>query len=390
MAKKYELLAPAGNFACLNTAINAGCDSVYFGLQEFNMRNSAKNFHLRDLSKINDICRKNKVKCYLTLNSIIYNRELKRVESIIKKVKNKIDGIICWDFSVINLCRKYNIPFHISTQASVSNSESAEFYKKLGAKSITLARELDLKQIKSLSEIIPVCIFTHGALCVSVSGRCFTSQFLHSKSANRGKCMHPCRRMYYVKDNEGNEVRVENNKIFSAKDLCTLPFIEKMKKAGIKMFKIEGRNRDAEYVDSAVRIYRKALDKRLTQAEINEGLNELKKVYNKGFSSGFLLKMPTSDDFSKSENSQASEKKHFIANVIHYYPKQGVAAIKMCSGSLKVGNKLLIIGNQTGLIRHTAESIEINKKRVNEVFKGQFAGIKVPKCRKGDEVYKLS
>ena len=387
MAKEYELLAPAGNFQCLMAAVNAGCNSVYFGLQDFNMRDSAKNFRIKDIDRIRDICRKRNVKCYLTLNTIIYSNELKKVEEILKKVKGKIDGVICWDFSVISLCRKHNIPFSISTQASVSNIESAKFFKSLGAKNITLARELNLRQIKEISKITDVSVFAHGAMCVSISGRCFTSQFLYNKSANRGQCIHTCRRPYQVKDNQGNELRVSNNKIFSAKDLCSLPYIEQMKKAGIKIFKIEGRSRDPEYVDAVVRAYRKALDKKLSGNEIEEGIEELKKVYNKGFSSGFLLKIPTSDDFSKAEHSMASEKKQFIGNVIHYYAKKEVAAVKILSGSLKLNDEIFIIGKETGIIRQKIQSIEIEMKKVSEASKGQFAGIKLPKCRKNDEIY---
>lgn len=235
MKTSFELLAPAGNFAMLVTAINAGADAVYFGLKEFSMR--TKNFSFKDLDKINEICKSRKIKKYLTLNTIIYDNELKKLEEIIRQVKGKIDAIICWDLAVIRLCNKYKIPFHVSTQASVSNSESAKFYKKLGAKRIILARELNLKQIKEISKIIDVECFAHGAMCVAVSGRCFTSQFLFNKSANRGKCLHPCRRSYLVKDlQEGYELKVENNKILSAKDLCTLPFIEKLKKSKNKIF----------------------------------------------------------------------------------------------------------------------------------------------------------
>ena len=258
-SKKYELLAPAGNFSMLTTAVNAGANAIYFGLKEFSMRENAGNFTISEIDKIKKICGK-KVKMYLTLNTIIYDDELKKLENIIKRVMNKVDAIICWDLSVIKLCKKYKIPFFISTQASVSNSESARFYKKLGAKRIVLARELNLKQIKKISKIIDIECFIHGAMCVAVSGRCFTSQFLFNKSANRGNCLHLCRRSYIVKDSQtGYELKLENNKIMSAKDLCTLKFIEKMKKSGIRFFKIEGRNRDARYVDAVVKVYKRAL-----------------------------------------------------------------------------------------------------------------------------------
>jgi U32 family peptidase len=386
MDNKLELLAPAGDFSMLAAAVNAGADAVYFGLKEFSMRANAGNFTIKDLDEIEKMCKPKEVKRYLTLNTIIYNSELKKLEETIKKVKSNVDAIICWDFAVINLCRKYKIPFFISTQASVSNIESAKFYKQIGAKRIVLARELNLKQIKEISKIIDIETFCHGAMCVAVSGRCFTSQFLFNKSANRGECLHPCRRSYTVKDDEGNELKIDNSKIFSAKDLCTLPFIDKMKKAGIKSFKIEGRNRDARYVDAVVRIYRKALDNKLSKKELAEGTKELEKIYNKGYSSGFYLKIPTADDFAKIEHSASQEKKHFIGKITHYFDNAGVAAIKLVS-ELNVGDKIVVIGNTTGIVHSEINSIQINKKSVGKGKKYQEIGIKLPKVRKNDEVY---
>ena len=386
MKHHYELLSPAGSFTSLVAAITSGADAVYFGLEDFNMRATAKNFSLVDLPKIKKICGK-KVKMYLTLNTIVYDNELEKIEEIIKKAKKYVDAVICWDLAIVNLCKKYKIPFHISTQASVSNIESAKFYKKLGAERIILARELNLAQIKKISKIIDVECFIHGAMCVSVSGRCFTSQFLFNKSANRGDCLQPCRREYIIKDEDGNELKLENNTVMSAKDLCALPFIEQLKKAGITAFKIEGRNREPEYVDTTTRVYRKALDKRLSNKEIEELLKELKKVYNKEFSSGFFLGIPTSDDFSKTENSSATHKKDFIGKIYHYFPQVGVAAIKISSGKIKVGDELIILGDRTGVVRHKIERIEINRKPVKEAKKGMEVGIKVPNARKGDSVY---
>ena len=388
--KKYELLAPAGDFPMLVAAVNAGADSVYFGLKEFSMRASARNFTIPDLKKIETICKPKKVKRYLAINTIIYNNELSQLEKTIKRVKGKVDAIICWDLSVIQLCKKYKIPFHISTQASVSNSESAKFFKKLGAERIVLARELDLKQIKEISKIkgLEIECFAHGAMCVAVSGRCFTSQFLFNKSANRGQCLHPCRRSYEVTDlQEGYKLELENNKVMSAKDLCTLPFIEKLKKSGITGFKIEGRNRDPRYVDLVVRTYRKALDKKLTEQEIKELVQELESVYNKEFSSGFYLGLPTKDDFARTEHSAAKEKKHFVGKINHYFSNIQVATINLVS-SLKVGDKITIIGKTTGVMHSQIERIEFQKKSIEKAIKGQEVGIKVPGyVRRNDEVY---
>lgn len=389
--EKYELLAPAGDFSMLVAAVNAGADAVYFGLKKgFGMRVNAKNFEISELKKVREICNKRKVKMYVTLNTIVYPEEVKEIETTIKKIKGKVDAVICWDLAVIQLCRKHKVPFFISTQASISNQESANFYKKLGAKRIILARELNLKQIKAIikKSNIEVECFVHGAMCVAISGRCFMSQFLFNRSANRGACIHPCRRSYIVKDKqEAYELELENNKVMSAKDLCMLPYIEEMKKAGITSYKIEGRNRDARYVDTVVRVYRKALDKKLNKKELQQGMQEIEKVYNRKFSSGFYLGKPTPKDFTDIEHSAAKEKKHFIGKVIHYYDKIQVAEISLNS-NVKVGDKICIIGKTTGIKYSKINSIEIKKKQVKKGKKDQAIGINMSeKVRKNDEVY---
>ena len=384
-----ELLAPVGDFKMLVAAVEAGADAVYFGLKEFSMRTNARNFTIGELDKINKICKPKGVKKYLTLNVIVYDREIEKLEKVIKKVKGKIDAVICWDLAVINLCKKYKIPFHISTQASVSNRESLKFYKRLGAERVVLARELDLKQIKALSKYIEIEAFVHGAMCVAVSGRCFMSQHLFGRSANRGECTQVCRRAYTITDSEGRQLRLGPHTVMSAKDLCALPYIDKLKKAGIKSFKIEGRNRDPRYVDTVVRVYRKALDLKrpLSERDIEESLKELEKVYNRGFSSGFYFGTPTSDDFAKAEHSAATERKHFVGKILHYYPKIGVGTIKLVS-SVKLGDKINIMGNTTGIRKFVVESMEINGKKVGDAKKGEEVAIKFnERVRKNDEVY---
>ncbi len=384
---KYELLSPVGNYPMLYSAIKGGCDAVYFGVKGFNMREGAKNFSLRDLPKIKKICDEKHVKKYLTLNTVIYNSELKKTEEIIKKAKKYIDAIICWDLSVVNLCRKHNVPINISTQASVSNTSSAKFYKNLGAKTIVLARELNLKQIKQISKIVNVECFCHGAMCVAISGRCFSSQFIHNCSANRGKCAHPCRRAWTVTDDAGNQLKLENNKVMSAKDLCTLPFIEEMKKAGIKSFKIEGRNRSPEYVYTVTKIYRNALDKKLSQEEITNSIEELKKVYNRGFSSGFYFRTPTADDFSYTENGEQTEKKMYIGRVYSYLPKVGVGLVKIHAGELKIGDEIYLLNDKISIERIKVESMEKNNNKIEIAKKGDEIGIKMPKVPKNTDVY---
>jgi len=391
MKKKLELLAPAGSFPTLIAAVKAGADAVYFGLKEFSMRAGAVNFEIKDLSKIREICNSTprKTKMYATLNTIIYNSEISKIEKTISKLKGKVDAIICWDLAVVNLCRKYKIPFFISTQASVANKEAALAYKKLGAKRIILARELTLDQIKEISKVIDVEVFIHGAMCVAVSGRCFMSQFLFDKSANRGACLQPCRRSYIVKDKqEGYELELENDKVMSPKDLCTLPFFEKIKSCGAISFKIEGRNRDARYVETVVRIYRKALDKKLTKLEIDKAIEELKSVYNRGFSDGFFFGVPTADDFSNVDNSAATKKKEFVGKIYHYLPKLSVALVKV-SGEFSIGDDIVVIGKNTGIVYDKIERLEVNKKSVGSVKKGDEVGLKISGVRKGDEIYKV-
>jgi putative protease len=384
--KKFELLSPAGDMACFVTAVNAGADAIYFGLKDFNMRDNARNFSFSDLNEM----QKYKVKKYLTLNTIIFDNEIGKIEKLIKKVKGKVDAIICWDMAVVSLCKKYKIPFHISTQASIANVETAKFYKKIGAERIVLARELNLKQIKKISKIIDVECFIHGALCVSESGRCFTSQFLTGKSANRGRCSQPCRREYKIIDEDGNELKLVNNYVMSAKDLCTLPFIEKLKKAGIKAFKIEGRNRDVDYVDYVTRVYREALDNKLTKKREEELMKELEKVYNRKFSSGFYLKLPTSDDFTNIRGSDSKEKKKIIGKVTNYLSNKKVIILKLFADELKIGDEILIEGNKTGLVKIKIESMQQNNKIINKAVKGQLVAILGKDLvRENDVVFKI-
>lgn len=406
---KYKVLAPVGSLPNLHAALDAGADEIYLGLKDLNMRSGgAKNFTLTDLKKVRKICNtKNpskKVKICLTLNTIIYENEFKKLENIIKKIsKNKlVDAVICWDLSVIQLCRKYKVPFHISTQASISNSKALEFYAKLGAERVVLARELSLKQIKSISKIakklkVEIETFCHGAMCVSISGRCFTSQFLQNKSANRGMCTHPCRRAYTITDatDPSKQLRLQNNRVMSAKDLCTLPFINKLKEAGITVFKIEGRNRSLEYVNTTTRIYKQAIEKKskLTPNEIKKSINELRKVYNRGFSSGFYIKTPTNDDFSSSENGEQTESKEYIARIEKIWPKVNVAKLKLHHKKISVNDEIFIIGDDTGIKRMQVESLEIENKQVKQAKKGQEVGLKLPKdikAKKGDEVYLIN
>ncbi len=391
---EFELMAPAGSFSALIAACKAGANAVYFGLDSFSMRAGRRNFKVSDILKIKKICDScpRKPKVYLTLNTIVYDSELKKLETLIKRVAGKVDAIICWDLAVIKLCQKYKVPFFISTQASIANKESAEFYKKLGARRAVLARELSLKQIKEISKVrgLELEVFIHGAMCVSVSGRCFTSQFLFNRSANRGECFHPCRRSYTVtEDRYGHELKLQNNLVMSAKDLCALPFIEELKRAGVKAFKIEGRNRDPIYVKTAVEVYREALDNKLTKKRVIELMEKLQAVYNKGFSSGFYLGKPMPSDLSEVENSMSDFYRSFLGRVAHIYPKVEVAVIRL-SDNLKIGEEIAFIHEKLGVEKIKVKDMEIENKKVKKARKGQDVGLKLPfEVFKNAEVYKI-
>ncbi|MFA5141624.1 MAG: U32 family peptidase [Candidatus Woesearchaeota archaeon] len=383
---KCELLAPAGNREMLVAAIDAGCDSVYFGVKSFNMRVNAGNFSVSELPDVVKYCHAHKVKAYLTLNSIIYDNELAELDTVLKAAKSaKIDAIICWDMSVLRLAQKYKLDVHLSTQASVSNFEAVEYYAKLGVKRIILARELSLSQIKSITDQIikrklnvSIETFVHGAMCVAVSGRCFTSQFLFKRSANRGDCLQPCRRAYKVTDMEtGGEVKLDNNYVMSAKDLCALPFIDKLKDAGISAFKIEGRCRSPEYVKVVISAYRKAIDNALSEVQKKELIAKLKSVYNRKFSSGFYLGLPTNDDFTDIYGSAATYVKEYIGYVCNFYSKINVAEVNIESNGLKVGDHLMIIGPTTGVKEQKLSSIEINHHKIKSAKKGRHIAVKL-------------
>ena len=385
-----ELIAPAGDLASLRAAIQAKADAVYFGVKELNMRAAAKNFELKQLPKIVKLCHDNKIKAYLTLNTIIYSKELERVKTILKKAKQaKVDAVIAWDFAVIQEAKKLKIPIHLSTQASVSNFESANFYKKLGIKRIVLARELSLKQIKEIKNKSKIKIetFIHGSMCVSVSGRCFLSQEIFKKSANRGECLQPCRREYLIKDIDREyQLKIGNQYILSPKDICILPFIEKLILV-IDAFKIEGRHRSPEYVKTVTGCYRKAIDfylenknkkdfKKQFEKLKKELIKKLKTVYNRDFSQGFYLKSPTADDFTDVYGSRATETKEYLGYVKKFYKKIKVAEVKIQNRGIKINDNLLVIGPTTGVINQKVSSMELNHKKITKAEKGKNIAIK--------------
>ena len=389
-----ELLAPVGNWEMLRAAVKAGCNAVYFGVKGFNMRAAANNFAPEELKEVVKYCKENNVKTYCTVNIIIYEHELEKLTQILEAIKEaNIDAVICWDLAVIKKCKELQIETHLSTQASVSNSESAKLWKEFGITRIVLARECSLENIKEIKDKtnLEIEIFIHGARCISLSGRCFMSQELFNKSANRGECLQPCRREYTVKDEEDKEMVMDNNFIMSAKDLCALPLLKELKETGVESLKIEGRNRGAMYVSKVISIYRRAIDG-LEKNQLNKGLieqlmEELKEVYNKDFSKGFFIDYPYHQRANIYGN-KATKQKVQLGKVSNFYNKIGVAEFKVETQGFELGDKLAFIGPTTGYEEIIVEKIYTNKGEVKEAKKSEVVSIKVnSKVRENDKVY---
>ena len=403
-----ELIAPAGDMTCLQTALNAGADGVYFGAEGYNMRAGSSNFIISDFPALKALCTEFNAKSYLALNTIVYDNELKKMTRTVTAARKEgFDAVICSDMAVVEACRKADMPFHISTQASVSNYSAVKFYAGLGAKMIVLARELTLEQVRHITGKIKadgldvrVECFVHGAMCVAVSGRCFMSQEVFGRSANRGQCVQPCRRQYIITDPEENEeLEIGTDYVMSPKDLCAIEFIDVLIDAGISGLKIEGRSRSPEYVNTVTVAYRKAIDfckehrhDPEFRTEYNALTNTLKKelalVYNRGFSEGFYFGKPM-EAWTREYGSMAEEKKIFIGDVKKYYPKAGVAEIIMLTRGFKSGEKLSILGPKTGVVTVMADSFYTNDLPATVAVKGDSVTIKCAKVRKNDKVYVL-
>lgn len=422
-----KLLAPVGNFIALQAAIESGADEIFFGVQGFNMRANAKNFKQSDLKKVIKICHDNDVKAYLAINIIIYENELTKLKKVLKKAKEaEIDAIIAWDMAVVSEAEKLKIPIHLSTQASVSNYESLKYYKnkiKL-LERVVLARECTLDQIKSIIKKIKrdklgveIETFIHGAMCVSVSGRCFMSQDMFGKSANRGECIQPCRREYdtiKIKDPEENkELYLGKDYVMSPKDMCTMKIIDLLIDAGITSFKVEGRNRNPEYVANVIDCYRTIMDyyneyklkikqnpddKKEYEKLKKQLLLKLDNSYNRGFSDGFYMGKPI-NQWSGVYGSKSKEHKQYVGKITNYFKKIGVAEIKVTSYSIKKNDEIYIQGPTTGVIKQKVsdiytDGIDNNNNKCNiiikEATKGKLISIKVEKLvRKNDELYKI-
>ena len=395
---KPELLSPVRDRVSLVAAISAGADAVYFGVGNLNMRSNSKGITLESLADVVKVAHDQGVKVYVTLNTIIYNEEFPELDAILAAVASAdVDAIICWDIAVIQRVKALGVPFHISTQASISNIDAARFYIELGAERFVAARELSLEQISAIRKAVnaEIEVFCHGAMCVSVSGRCFISEFLHGRSANKGECLQPCRAEYHVTDpDSGKELVVGNNYIMSPKDLCTLPVIDRMIEAGIDSFKIEGRSRAPEYVASVTKAYRRAIDAYFSgnynQQLVDELITEVEKVYNRGFSQGFLMGKPTVNDWADRYGSAASQKKVFCGKVINYFKKAGVAYAGITSQPLSVGDTIQVHGETTGIIEFKIESLLDEQSQVISTASKCKTTFPCPELiRRNDDIYRI-
>ena len=400
-------MAPAGNFECLQAAVQGGADSVYFGIGRLNMRShSANNFAPEDLRQVCNICRANGLRSYLTLNITLFDEDLAPMREALDAAREAgVSAIIASDMAAIAAARERGLEVHISTQLSVSNIESLRFYSQF-ADVIVLARELRLDQVRAIHEAIvregicgpsgrPVQIemFCHGALCMAISGKCYLSLHEHAASANRGDCYQVCRRGYEVTDlDSGRQLHIDNQYIMSPKDLCTIEFLDKMADSGVSVFKIEGRARSGEYVKTVTAAYREAADAVEAGAftpELGAALKErLSTVFNRGFWDGYYHGARLGE-WSRAYGNQATRTKVYLGRVADYYARLGVAEIRMETGSFRVGDPLLICGATTGVLEVVPTEIRLDDSHIlEEAAKGDLCSIPVPqRVRRGDKVY---
>ena len=403
----FEIMAPVGSYESLAAAIQGGADSIYFGIEGLNMRaRSANNFTIDDLHEIARICRENGLKSYLTVNTIIYDNDTELLHRIIDAARDAgLSAVIAGDVAAMSYARSVGVEVHLSTQLNISNTEALKFYAQF-ADVVVLARELNLDQVAHIHREIerlhitgpsgkPIRIemFAHGALCMAVSGKCYLSLHELNASANRGACMQVCRRGYTVRDRESDiELDVENQYILSPKDLKTIHFINLMMQAGVRVFKIEGRARSAEYVRTVAECYREAiesvLDNTFGDEKIADWDNRLSKVFNRGFWNGYYLGQRLGE-WSRTYGSEATRVKVYVAKGVKYYSRLGVAEFVMESGELHAGDEIVITGPTTGAIMTTAEEIRVDLKPVAKTVKGEHFSIKLDqKIRPSDKLYK--
>ncbi len=401
-------MAPAGGFDSLMAAVQGGANSVYFGVEQLNMRARATmNFTLEDIPEVARICKENNLRSYITLNTIVYDHDLSVIKTVVNAAKEAgITAIIAADQAVIAYARSVGMEVHISTQVNVTNIETVKFYA-LFADTIVLARELSLKQVKKITDtireeqikgpsgrLIEIEIFVHGALCMAVSGKCYLSLHSHNASANRGACIQNCRRPYKVIDLEGgNELEIDNEYIMSAQDLCTIDFIDEVLESGVVVLKIEGRGKGPEYVKTVTQCYREAVDAWLagtyTREKALQWKDKMEQVFNRGFWSGYYLGQELGA-WNDSAGSKAKLRKIYLGKGNRYFSQLGVGEFLIETHSLKVGDTILITGPTTGVIETVVEELHTDQGAVDKAVKGNLCSIKLDSpIRKSDKLYKL-
>jgi U32 family peptidase len=405
--KDIEIMAPAGSYDSLVAAIQGGADSVYFGVEQLNMRAaSSNNFTLDDLRQIASICNEKGIKSYITVNVVVYDREIEQMQRIIDAaVENGISAVIASDLSVINYAFSRGIEVHLSTQLNITNTESLKFYSRWADVAV-LARELNLDQVRHIrdnigeqnisgpkGEHIRIEMFVHGALCMAVSGKCYLSLHENNKSANRGECYQTCRKSYLASNKEtGYELEIDNEYIMSPKDLCTIGFLDKLIDAGVRVLKIEGRARSAEYVREVVSCYDEAVkaicDGTFNTEKTTVWRERLSTVFNRGFWDGYYLGQ-TMGEWNSNYGSSATKRKIYIGKITNYFTKLNVAEIKLENGDLNKGDTILITGPTTGAVSYDVDEIRVDLSVTGKALKGELCSIKTTDyLRRSDKVYK--
>jgi len=407
--KHIDLMAPVGSYESLMAAIQAGANSVYFGIEKLNMRaRSSNNFTFEDLDNIVKICKENGVKTYLTVNTIIYDNEIEKMHQVVNAAaKSKVTAVIASDIAVIQYAISKGVEVHASTQLNITNIEAVEFYSQFCDVMVT-ARELTLDQVADITHLIKarnitgpsgnlvqIEVFCHGALCMAVSGKCYMSLHEYNYSANRGSCLQTCRRPYILTDKEtGSEIEVDNEYLMSPKDLSTIGFVDRIIDAGVSVMKIEGRARSGEYVKTVVECYNEAINSVLEgtyyQKKIDAWNERLSMVFNRGFWNGYYLGQQLGE-WSKAYGSRALKTKVFLGKVRNYYGKLGVAELMIETGEeLNLGDEVVFLGPTTGVVEQFVEEIREDLEPVKKVVKGQVFSIKTKDLvRRGDKLYKL-
>lgn len=403
-----EVMAPVGSFDSLEAAFQGGANSVYFGIEQLNMRaRSSINFTIEDLAEITAKCHENGVKAYLTLNTILYDHDLRLMKTIIDAAKhNNVDAIIAMDQAAIMYAKEIGLTVHISTQINITNIETVKFYSFF-ADTMVLSRELTLQQVEKIcsevvkqnilgpsGELVKIECFVHGALCMAVSGKCYLSLHSMNSSANRGACKQNCRREYTVEDKEGNQFEIDNEYIMSPKDLCTVGFLDKIIDAGVSVLKIEGRSKGPDYVKEVVSCYREAVDCWQSDKPFTLGMGKaweerMENVYNRGFWGGYFLGQKLGE-WTDAHGSKSKKEKIYLGKGRNYYDKINIGEFEIEKGELAVGDELMITGPTIGVHQLVVKELRKELNPVNLVSKGDVFSMPVEvKVRKSDKIFKV-